>query len=715
LNTLKNYKELFYASLDAIVHLDLDFRIVEVNQSFISLFKYPEEALIGGYLDDFITPDEDKHNAKLLNDKVKKGLIFSSEGERITKNLERLNVIITGIPILENDELVGVFVIYKDVTIQRQNNKEIQRQKMIFESLFTNATDAMVKVDKDKNIVAINESFENCFGYSIDEIKGVGIDRLISESGTLDHNSDMTKRILTGEKVVIDGKRRSKDGTLRDYLIKGVPIIVDDEVTGVFGIYTDINALVLAQKEIAAQKVIFESLFKNSSDAIARFDLNHSIIQINENFTELFGYDSNEIIGMDIDVVVSGKENSERATHITQTLLQGQKVIIEGTRYHKSGKPLDLMIKGVPIIESGNTIGGYGIYTDIAERKKSEAEILYISYHDQLTNIYNRRFFEEEMKRIDYKRNYPISMIMADVNGLKLANDAFGHEAGDALLKRLAQIIVNCCRGGEIVARLGGDEFIILLPNTTTAEAEIIVNRIKRMCKLEQVNKIELSMSFGWDSKTDESDTMGKLFKRVEDFMYRNKLIESPSIRGKMFEAIIKTLHEKNSREERHSSRVSKYSEQLARFLGYDTRFIEAVKTAGWLHDIGKIGIDESVLNKEGKLSNFEWNEIRKHPEIGYRILNSVNEMSELAEYILAHHERFDGKGYPKGLKGDSIPIQSRIIAIADAYDAMTTERTYRPTFTKQEAFDELLNCSGTQFAPDLVLAFVECMKTYES
>ncbi len=245
------------------------------------------------------------------------------------------------------------------------------------------------------------------------------------------------------------------------------------------------------------------------------------------------------------------------------------------------------------------------------------------------------------------------------------------------------------------------------MPSTDEYEAEAIVKRIKSSCHNEAFKNIEFSMSFGWDSKTTVDESIKDLFKRVEDQMYRNKLVESPSIRGKMFDTVIKTLHAKNEREERHSSRVSEYSELIAKSLCMNSIKVKELKTAGWLHDIGKIAISDSILDKTGKLDDEEWKEVKKHPEIGYRILNSVNEFTELSEHILSHHERYDGKGYPKGLKGDEIPLQSRIIAIADAYDAMTSDRTYRNALSENEAIQQLKINSGTQFDPLLVDVFV--------
>jgi len=348
-----------------------------------------------------------------------------------------------------------------------------------------------------------------------------------------------------------------------------------------------------------------------------------------------------------------------------------------------------------------------GISRDVTAERIYQERIEFLSYHDHLTGLYNRRFFEEELKRLDAQSNLPLCIIMGDLNGLKLINDSFGHQVGDQLLVKAAEVIKKACDKDEIIARIGGDEFVILIPQEKINHPEYLINRIQKLAEVEKVGSINLSISFGWEVKDKLEEDIQDIFNRAEDYMYKKKLFEGPSMRGNTIGAIINTLNEKNKREELHSRRVSEISCLFGTALGFSDQNIDEIKTIGLLHDIGKIGINEDLLNKPGKLLDSEFEEIKRHPEIGYRILSMVNDMSDIANYILYHHERWDGNGYPRKLSGVDIPLQSRIISIVDAYDAMTSERSYKIGLSKEEAIMELKKCAGTQFDPDLIDVFI--------
>ncbi|HKL58793.1 MAG TPA: HD domain-containing phosphohydrolase [Sphaerochaeta sp.] len=346
---------------------------------------------------------------------------------------------------------------------------------------------------------------------------------------------------------------------------------------------------------------------------------------------------------------------------------------------------------------------------DISERKGEEDRVRYASTHDALTGFYNRTHFEEQINNFSSEGRLPLAVAFGDVNGLRIINEAFGREQGNLLLQRIAAIIKDRLGKENYIARVGGDEVALIFFNTPIGEAERIIRGIReQVSEMLVMDSVRTSVSFGLCEMTKAEDDINEVIKRAEKDVDARKLMESPHMRGRAVYAIINTLHEKNKREELHSRRVSGFCEALAKSLEMSEWQVAEMKLLGLMHDIGKIAISESILNKEGKLTDKEWQEMKRHPEIGYRILFSVEDMAGLAGYVLAHHERFDGKGYPKGLKGFEIPLQSRIVAIADAFDAMTAERTYRKSVTPEDAAKELKKHAGTQFDPALARTFVE-------
>lgn len=348
------------------------------------------------------------------------------------------------------------------------------------------------------------------------------------------------------------------------------------------------------------------------------------------------------------------------------------------------------------------------IVANALERKEAEKEIRYLSLKDNLTGLYNRAYFEEEIKRLNTKRQLPLSIIMGDVNSLKVVNDTFGHREGDKLLKKISKIIKSCCREEDIIARWGGDEFSILLPKTTEDDSVEILNRIRDVCFKTSDQKIPISISLGTSTKKNYKYDIKMTVKEAEDWMYRRKLLERKSTSSSIISSLERTLQEKSYETEEHALRLKDMSLVLGQSLKLTENKLNELVLLSALHDIGKIAIPDDILMKKGKLTRKEWGIVKRHPEIGFNITASSPQLVPIADAVLSHHEWWDGSGYPRGLKGEDIPLVSRIISIVDSYDVMTHDRCYRKAISKKKAVEELKKYAGIQFDPNLIEIFLE-------
>ncbi|MGE5678261.1 MAG: HD-GYP domain-containing protein [Pseudomonadota bacterium] len=465
--------------------------------------------------------------------------------------------------------------------------------------------------------------------------------------------------------------------------------------------------------------------FKALVDEADHF-IDYILVNLSDNFQAVTGIKSERVLGRKISEIAMEYENG----------IFGIKEIY----YNMIPKTRRKFEKHVEDIDRWYLISIFSdnrdflmlFYNDITKIKKSKeagadnrkvgAEVLsleekreFFGYKDRLTGLYNRDFFEEELSRLDCERQLPMTVIMGDLSGLKLINDAFGHEMGDRALKRVAELMKRAFRKEDIVSRVGGDEFVALLPQTTEKVAEGIVRRIKNDCAANPLEFIKISISFGVATKIVGDEDIHDIYKRAEDRMYFNKLTESKEAKLSMIKYIKDKLEEMSLETKGHVERLKKHCLMMAEKLDMTEIEREELKLLCEYHDIGEIGVPKKILQKKEPLNKTEWANLRRHSEIGYHIIGSSRETLAIDDLILTHHERWDGKGYPGLLKKDEIPITARIFAIADAYEAMVNERPYKRGINNNEALNEIWNKAGTQFDPHLAKLFVQMMKSEEA
>ena len=467
------------------------------------------------------------------------------------------------------------------------------------------------------------------------------------------------------------------------------------------------------QRELSDNKKKLEATLVSVGDGVLAVDVEQNIVFMNPVAQKLTGWSFDEVrhapIG-NVFRIINEFTKEPVASPILQVFERGE--IVELANHTllitKNGAELPIEDTAAPIMdETGAVTGCVLVFRDSSERKERQRRIEYLSYHDQLTELYNRRFFEEELRRLDVERNFPLSIIYADVNGLKVINDAFGHESGDQLITLVAEAMRTVCRADDIIARVGGDEFVILLPKTDAVQAFGVIERVKESIRCLQINGIGASVSFGLDTKTEVAQTTGDVLNNAERNMYQEKIQTASSYRSGIMRGVFNALIQKLPHEKDHSIRVGILCGLIAKACDLSPADINELRIAGELHDIGKVSLSTELLGKSLPLNGSEWIQMKKHPETGYRLLGTCSEYYAIADIVLAHHERIDGKGYPRGLKGDDMNWKSKIVAVAEAFDSMVHDQPYRTALSRSAAVLELQQYAGMQFDPKIVEVFI--------
>lgn len=358
--------------------------------------------------------------------------------------------------------------------------------------------------------------------------------------------------------------------------------------------------------------------------------------------------------------------------------------------------------------ENGKVVRFVGTVTDISDRKKYETDIQYLATHDLLTSLQNRNAFETFTENRTFSHEL---LLVADMDGLKPMNDIHGHQFGDLALKRIASLLNKHFHDADFIGRIGGDEFAIILPALRREEITDRIEALKHTIKLQTDLPMETNLSIGY-AYSRRAESFESMFQRAEDRMYKDKLTNRTSSKASVVLSLMRSLQEKKLETEAHCRRVEEYCVAIAEKMRLDYHIINELRLLAKLHDIGKIAIPMEILNKPGPLSEDEWLMMKQHSAIGARIVSASPNLDTIAEGILHHHEHWDGHGYPEGRKGTEIPLTARILCLVDAYDAMTSQRTYNTAKNREEALRELILCSGSQFDPFITELFITILQS---
>ena len=535
----------------------------------------------------------------------------------------------------------------------------------------------------DYRFLEVNKAFENITGLKIEDIKNRTVKEVLPE--TEEYWIEKYGQVALG-----GGSTSFPNFSIE--MGKHFNVSVYSPSPDKFAtIFTDISLEKSIQEKIAVERNLFSTTINSIGDGVIATDTNGNINIMNKVAEELTGWERSAAKGMPIQKVfniTNGTTDKPCAGILNLVIKKGKTIELEKDTFliKKNDERIAIEDSASPIKdEEGNIKGAVIVFRDFTEKKERQAKIEYLSYHDNITGLYNRHFLEEEIKRLDVERNLPITIGMIDVNGLKMVNDVFGHDSGDWLLRKIADVLKEQCRSDDIVARFGGDEFVILLPKTNSQDTELIMNRInKALDQMEKRNFI-LSVSAGWSTKENINQAMREVLEEAESLMYQKKITETQDMRNRTIDLILNKYYKDNPKEKAHSEEVAEISSKIGKLMNLEDEKLQELKLAGLMHDIGK------------SVTGLEHDKIKRHPEIGYQIIKSADIYSNVAEIILSHHERWDGKGYPRKLSGEKIPLGARILSIAIAW-------------LSSKSIEDLKKASGKEFDPEIVKLFLESL-----
>ncbi|NLI53143.1 MAG: PAS domain S-box protein [Clostridiales bacterium] len=713
------YKALINSSYDLVYLKDSSLRYISVNTNMQRYYGCSEDELIGKTIDAIKPGPESRlweaRDRSVLNSGSPLYIEDSSDG-RVFETII--------FPVDMTGDKHGVGGISRDITQRKQIEAAVALERDRAQTYFDIASIIIVAFDMDAHVTLINQTGCEKLGLEKSEIIGKAwIEHFVPEDDRKELY-DLIDQIYDGtiqKTAVHENRIINAQGEIRIFEWRNT-ILRDarGQATGLLAAGVDITDLRHAMQALSESERSKSVLLSNLPGMAYRcaYDQNWTMQFVSSGCFELTGYLPEELIDnacISFNDIICPEYREPIWEESFDNLAKRESNRYEYEILTASGERkwvLDIN-QGV-WDESETLIALEGIIIDITQSKLQFLQIQYLSNHDQLTGLHNRQYYDNAKKKLDHDAYYPLSVFLLDINGLKLINDAFGYDTGDRMIQTTASVLKANILPKEILARLGGDEFGILMPNTDALACaermQTLKNAFTAHNSVVKDRAMVITLSIGCGTKTGRETEIDQVEKDAEANMARKKLFDQKSHHNAVLTSIMATLFERSFETEEHAERIGKLCAIVGARMGLSHSDIDKLQLFAILHDIGKIGISDQILNKPSGLDEAELAIMRTHPEIGYRIAMASPDFASVAELILTHHERWDGTGYPNHLSGEKIPLLSRILAVADAYDAMTKDRVYRKALSREVAMEEIRRNAGTQFDPQIAQVFLDVL-----
>ncbi|MDD5617821.1 MAG: PAS domain S-box protein, partial [Candidatus Omnitrophica bacterium] len=754
----------------ACFDFDKNANIVGWNKAATKLYGFGKEQILGRSMFETIAQKKDYDKTMLVINDIFNGKSFEGmEWEDKGADGSTRYVYTSTYPIydLEGKVSRGISV-NVDLTQQKIIENELKSSKEHLERIMETPQNLIVELDSNIKIKMFNKGCEIITGYSRAEAIGkdwLGLfipERLRDTVGMMIEETKSDRNILPNhyESPILTRSGEEKLIFWSNTVLKNK----EGQVISIIVIGVDITERKKAQQKIVDAEERYRTFLENAPLHVAVIDESGKFIIWNNYSEKMFGYSREEAVGRLSPVNIH--ETPEEAREVVEVAVREGIFSRDLFLVHKDGRKIPVSLTVVPRVVNGKVIGYLGFGKDNSERLTTEKELFLakeklesLALKDPLTELYNKRYILErlnsEFERA--KRSFSsLSLLLIDLDYFKSINDMYGYEFGDKVLTQIAKLLKSELRANDVISRWGGEEFMIILPDIDREDAILVSKKVIRVFEHkgfgDEKNVVNLKCSIGVVSypedplfnpkemleaveksvfkvKTSGGDGVGSYtrgFVKDEDkatISEKDRLLDSLkekmsffAIKGEdsILEAIYslsKSLELKDHTTRQHSEKTVHYAVKLAQKFNLGEREIENVRRAAVLHDIGKIGIPDKILLKKGPLTKSEFEIVKQHPKIAAEVMSVAEFLSDSIPYVLHHHEKYDGTGYPDGLKGENIPLGARIISIVDVYEALTADRPYRKAMSKEEALKIIQDNSGIQFDPKIAEAFIELLK----